>query len=266
MMNSYSMTQLAASVASAMGAQAPKESGAPIPSAAHLVENACGRKADRVLIYNPDCIGMWLWQKYTELFAPVQSRMQLTLPVATVMPAVTPVCFGTMYTGAMPAVHGIQSYTKPIIRTDSLFDSLPRSGKKVALVAVADSSMALIFQERDIDYYLLPYDNDVTEKAEELIAEDRYDVIVVYNQEYDDMIHDFTPEAPGAMAAVKHHVRDFARLHDAVQEHWGSHDTLVVWAPDHGNHLDWDGHGNHGEFREEDINVIHFYGVVPRHS
>ncbi|NLU24899.1 MAG: hypothetical protein GXW99_09405 [Clostridiales bacterium] len=263
MMNSYSMTQLAASVASAIGAEAPNKSAAPIPAVEHLVENTFGGKADRVLIYNPDCIGLWFWQKYTEMFLPVQYHTQLTVPVATVMPSVTPVCFGTMYTGAMPAVHGIQSYTKPVIKIDSLFDSLTRSGKKVALAAVEGSSMALIFQERNIDYFLLPYDNDVTEKALELIKDDQYDVIVVYNQEYDDMIHDFTPEAPGAMEAARHHIRDFGRLADAVDEYWTKHDTLLVWASDHGNHVDWDGHGNHGEYREEDINVVHFYGAIP---
>ena len=47
--------------------------------------------------------------------------------------------------------------------------------------------MAKIFLGRDIDYYLLPDDAAVTEKGLELVKEDRYDLIVVYNQEYDDM-------------------------------------------------------------------------------
>lgn len=266
MMNSYSMTQLAASVAGALQAEAPREAAPSIPAVDQLVARTLGGKADRVLIYNPDCIGHWFWQKYTELFLPVQAHTQLAVPVATVMPSVTPVCFGTMYTGAMPEVHGIRAYAKPVIRIDSLFDSLRRSGKKIALVAVANSSMAKIFAERDIDYYILEDDAAVTDKALELIAEDRYDLISVYNQEYDDMIHEHTPEAPEAMAAAKHHIRDFDRLATAVEAHWGVHDSLVVWASDHGNHVDWDGHGNHGEFREGDINVIHFYGTVPKHG
>ena len=45
---------------------------------------------------------------------------------------------------------------------------------------------------------------------------------------------------------------------------WSDSDSLVVWATDHGVHTDWDGHGNHGEFREEDINVMHFYGAYPK--
>lgn len=263
MMNSYSMTQLAASVAKALGAEAPKKSGPAMPAVEQLVHDAFHKPADRVLIYNPDCIGMWFWQKYTEMFLPVQRNTQLALPIAAVMPTVTPVCFGTMYTGLMPALHGIRAYEKPVITADSLFDSLVRSKKRVALVAVADSSMAKIFLQREIDYYLLPDDAAVTTQALALVEEDQYDLIAVYNQEYDDSIHKTAPEAPRAMKAAEHHIRDFERLAEAIRQHWSAHDTLLVWAPDHGNHEDWDGHGNHGEYRDDDMNVMHFYGVFP---
>ena len=264
MMNSISMTQLAASITGAMGVEPPKEANHGIDQVAALVQNTFGKKADKVMIYNPDCISMWMYQKHTDLFAPVMAATQLTVPVATVMPSVTPVCFGTMYTGAMPAVHGIQSYTKPQITIDSLFDALHRAGKKVALVTVENSSMDLIFRGREIDYYPMPYDGEATKKGLELIKEDRYDVVVVYNQEYDDMIHDTQPESVESMAALKKHVASFAELTNAVRQYWGDHDSLVVWATDHGVHTDWDGHGNHGEFREDDINVMHFYGAYPK--
>lgn len=265
MFNSISMTQMAATIANAMGAEAPKQADRSIPMVDAFVEHTLGsKKAERVLIYNPDCVGMWLYQKYTELFIPVTNATQLAVPVATVNPSWTPVCFGTMYTGVLPEVHGIQGYAKPVITVDSLFDSLPRSGKKVALVAVTNSSMSMIFQNRNIDYYLTPYDDSATEKGLELIAEDKYDLVVVYNQEYDDMIHETTPESPRAMDALKHHIRDFDRLTSAVREHWSGYDTLVCWATDHGNHVDWRGHGTHGEYRPGDINVMHFYGIYPK--
>ena len=170
MFNSISMTQMAATIANAIGAEAPKQADRSIPMVDAFVEKTLGgKKVDRVLIYNPDCVGMWLFQKYTDLFIPVVTNTQLTVPVATVNPSWTPVCFGTMYTGVLPEVHGIQGYAKPVITVDSLFDSLPRSGKKVALVAVTNSSMAMIFQNRDVDYYLMPYDDSATNKALELI-------------------------------------------------------------------------------------------------
>ena len=48
---------------------------------------------------------------------------------------------------------------------------------------------------------------------------------------------------------------------NTISQDW---DSMVGWATDHGVHTDWDGYGNHGEFREEDINVMHFYGVYPK--
>ena len=58
-------------------------------------------------------------------------------------------------------------------------------------------------------------------------------MVVVYNQEYDDMIHDTVPESPQAMAAVDHHIEAFTRLTAAVREHWADSNSLVVWATDH---------------------------------
>ena len=74
MFNSYSMTQFAATIANAMGAEAPNQADRSISMVDKFVENTLGgKKAERVLIYNPDCVGMWLWQKYTEMFIPVVS-------------------------------------------------------------------------------------------------------------------------------------------------------------------------------------------------
>ena len=164
MKNAVSMTQFAATMAASMGISAPKAAGAPFPLFGEAMKQQDVSTAKRVLIYNPDAVGMWLFQKYTNWFAPVLRHTQLGVPVCTVMPSVTPVCFGTMYTGVEPAVHGIQKYEKHLLKQESLFDCLAAAGKKTALVAVADSSMAVLFQEREgIDYYILPYDGEVTD-------------------------------------------------------------------------------------------------------
>ena len=251
MYNAISMTRMASTIAYAMGAEAPRQADPAIPLVNDMVDQMLhGGKADRVLIYNPDCVGLWMYQKYTEDLAPVLHATQLALPIATVSPSWTPVCFGSMYTGVSPDVHGIKGYVKPVITVDSLFDSLPRSGKNVALVTVENSSMAMVYLNRD--------------KALQLIEEDRYDLIVVYNQEYDDMIHRTQPESPESMAAFHHHIDAFDRLTKSVKEHWTDHDTMVVWASDHGNHLNEQGHGTHGEDCPRDINVMHYYGIYPK--
>lgn len=260
MKNSISMTQFAATIADAMQAEAPKSSAAPITLVQDLIARG-GKKPDRVLIYNPDAIGMWLFQKYTARFAPVLCRTSLCVPVCTVLPSVTPVCFGTMYTGAMPAEHGIQKYEKKLISTDSLFDSMIRAGKKVAIVAVKGSSMEAIFAGKALDYYILPYDQEVNQKALELIAQDSYDLIAVYNQEYDDVMHRTCPESETALAAMEHHIEAFAALTDAVQKEWAHHNTLVCWATDHGIHTNSEGFGTHGDDIDDDLNVLHFFGM-----
>jgi len=188
----------------------------------------------------------------------------LALPMSVVMPAVTPVNFGTMYTGAMPSVHGIESYVKPIITIDTFFDALVRAGKKIAFVVLDDSSMAMIFKGRAIDYFVMPTDDAAAEKGLELIAADEYDVVLVYGMGYDDVIHVSTPDSPEALAAFHKHITHFDLLCKQVKNHWQSHNTLICFATDHGNHLNWDGYGTHGEYRPEDINVMHFYGAVPK--
>lgn len=267
MFNSYSLTQMVASLSRAMGVVPPKQADKSIPLVDAFVDSVMGNeRVDRILVYNPDCIGHWHLQKYPDMFIPVLTNTQLTVPIATVSPAWTPICFGSMYTGVSPLVHGILKYEKPVIKVDSLFDSMPRAGKKVANVAVDNSSMAMIFLERPVDYYIEPYDGEVVDKALQLIKEDKYDVMTVYNQEYDDMIHRTTPESTVALNAIKHHVEAFAKLVNAVKENWKDHNTLVVFAPDHGNHYDCFGHGNHGEFRDEDVNINHFYGIIKKQN
>ena len=91
-------------------------------------EKLQGRKADRILMYNPDAIAQWIYEKYPNFLQEVTDNTELNLPLCTVMPSVTPVCFGTMYTGAQPAVHGIRKYEKPVVRTDTVFDALIRAG------------------------------------------------------------------------------------------------------------------------------------------
>lgn len=262
MNNAISMTQFAATMAASMGIPAPKAGGAPFSMLGETMKHQGLSTAKRVLIYNPDAVGMWLFQKYTTWFAPVLRHTQLGVPIRTVMPSVTPVCFGTMYTGVEPAVHGIQKYEKHLLKQESLFDCLAAAGKKTALVAVADSSMAVLFQEREgIDYYILPYDGEVTDKAVALIQEGSYEVVVVYNQEYDDAMHRTFPESEESLQALKNHIAAFDRLCTAAEESWDTEDSLVVWATDHGIHTNENGHGAHGSDLEEDLNVMHFFGA-----
>ena len=49
-----------------------------------------------------------------------------------------------------------------------------------------------------------------------------------------------------------------------IAEHWGKHNTLMGFAMDHGCH-EIDGNcGSHGLDTDEDLNITHFYKVLPK--
>ncbi len=263
--NSISICHIAASIARALGARPPEHAAKPLNALSTLLKKGCGcETADRVLMYNPDAIAMWLFQKYTDYFLPVLEHTQLALPLRTVMPSVTPVCFGSLYTGAMPHVHGIQEYVKPVIKIDSLFDTVLRSGKRAAIVAVGKASMSNIYLERDMDYYICGNNAEVNEKALDLIREDRHDLLVVYNGNYDSASHKTYPESELALNALKDNINTFAGFAEAVDKYWKRHNVLLGFATDHGTHKSEEGNGAHGSDLPEDLNIMHFYGVKPK--
>lgn len=56
-------------------------------------------------------------------------------------------------------------------------------------MAVKDCCIDLIFRGRVIYYYTEEYDSEVNARTLELIEKKDYDLIVAYNQEYDDVMH-----------------------------------------------------------------------------
>jgi predicted AlkP superfamily pyrophosphatase or phosphodiesterase len=166
-----------------------------------------------------------------------------------------------MYTGAQPAVHGIQSYTKPVITLDSIFDALLRAGKKPVLLSYGNSSLSKIFLERDMDYFIYDTIAEVNAKAVQLILEDNYDFIAVYNGDYDAVMHKNGPEHPLSLAALRGNSQCFAMFDTLIQSHWQQHNTLVGFAMDHGCHEIDGGCGSHGLDMEEDLNIVHLYKI-----
>lgn len=263
--NSLSITGIAAALCHAMNAQAPEQAAPPIQSLENLVfDRTHGKGADRLFMYNPDAIGLWLYQKYTEKFDPVLRHTQLNIPLCTVMPSVTPVCFGSLYTGAQPEAHGIRRYEKPVIRIDTVFDALIRAGKRIAVLADTTSSIAKIFLERDMDYFIYDTIEEIDSKAQELIEEDKHDVIVVYHANYDSTMHKNGTEADVSLQALDKNIAAFDAFCRAIKAHWQQHNTLVGFAMDHGCHDIDGGCGSHGLDMAEDLNIMHFYGVFPQ--
>ena len=260
MKNNLSLDTLCASLSYAMGIEKPETSQPSAEILTNYIDEAFqGEKADRVFMYNPDAIAQWVYEKYPQLMTEAVNRTELRVPFCTVMPSVTPVCFGTMYTGAQPSVHGIQSYTKPVIRTDSVFDALIRSGKKAVIIAEDNCSLAKIFLERNMDYFIYDTIEEVNAKAAEVILSDEYDFIVVYNGNYDSVMHKYGPESTEALSELRANVEAFAMFSAMIEKHWTNHNTLVGFAMDHGCH-EIDGKcGSHGLDMDEDLNIVHLY-------
>ena len=269
--NPTSLDTLCAALCYAMGVDAPRQAAPANKTLTDYVDTALqGKKADRILMFNPDAIGQWIYEKYPQLLKEVNLHTELAVPFATVMPSVTPVCFGTMYTGAQPQVHGIQSYTKPVIAIDTIFDAMVRAGKKCAIVAAPAASLARIFLERDIDYIAPPSGDSVLAEATRLILEDKHDLIVVYCGNYDHSSHYNGPEDIATLGELRANSRAFDQLTYAVRTYWKQHNTLMGFAMDHGCHscdkYGTDGThylGTHGEYIPEDINILHRYKIWP---
>ncbi len=260
-----SLDTLCAAYAYAMGLEPPKEAAPANPELTEYADKALGgRKADRVFLYNPDAIALWIWEKYAPLLKNVEDRTALSVELCSVMPSVTPVCFGTLYTGAQPEVHGIRKYIKPVITVDTLFDALIRAGKRPVIVAEENSSLDRIFREREMDYFSFPTVAGVNEKAAQLIREDQYDLYVIYNGDYDSIMHKFGPESPEALAALKANASAYTEFDRLIRQHWTGHDTLLGFAMDHGCHEIDGGSGSHGLDMEEDLHIRHRYQAVPR--
>lgn len=264
MLNEKSLDSLCAALAYAMGIDAPEcAAAADERLCAYVDEKFEGKKADRILMYNPDAIAQWVSEKYAQLLTVATDNSELSLPYQTVMPSVTPVCFGTMYTGAQPAVHGIQKYEKPVIKIDTIFDALIRAGKKVAIIGSEKCSISNIFLERELDYFKMASCEAVNAKAAELILKDEHDFIVVYNGNYDARMHKFGPEGIEALSELRANAHAFGVISNMVNEHWKNHNTLVGFAMDHGCHEIDGGCGSHGLDMEEDLNIVHLYKAYP---
>ncbi|MGQ0720786.1 MAG: hypothetical protein ACT4PE_04325 [Candidatus Eiseniibacteriota bacterium] len=261
---SSTIASLAPTVARLFGAAPPGLAGEP-PLAAVLDGRERvmrGEPIERCLVFCPDALGAGIWGRCPELAGSVTKHAGLCVLLSSVLPPRTPVCFASMFTGGQPEQHGIRTYERPVLTCDTLFDALARVGRRTAIVAVERSSIDLIFRGRDIDYWSERYDAEVLERAITVVGDDRHDLVVVYQQEYDDRLHETEPFSEACLRAVERHVGAFVTLAETVSRAWRRHHRAVVFAPDHGAHFDpQTGRGDHGLDIAEDMEVSHWYGL-----
>ena len=268
--NKYPLTKTAATIADLFGVERPEMAEEPFEFVEEAVRDLCREPFDRLFIQNPDCMAQWMMDKYPDAMYPVLKHTQVTVPVHSVMPSVTPVNFGSIYTGVMPEVHGITEYRKPVITTDSLFDALIRAGKRVAILGAKGCSMSNIWLERDMDYFVIDNEGERAEKVRDLIVEDRHDVIVCWTGKYDTYDHKYGPEDPHSVEAFYQQARLFDYFAENIKRNWTNHNTLLGFISDHGCHAcepteqNHNHKGDHGTDSPLDLNVVHYYGVAGR--
>ncbi len=258
------IASLAPTVARLFAAGAPAlASEPPIGSVLDLHQRVLGSQPiERALVFCPDALGVNIWRAGPPHGESIEEFAGLRIPLLSVVPPKTPVCFASIFTGGRPIDHGIVKPERRVLTGDTLFDVLLRARKRIAIVAVAGSSVDRLFRDRPLDYFPEPYDGEVAEHAISLIGQDRHDLVVAYQQEFDDFLHRNDPFSEGGRQAVARHVRHFTTLARAARQAWKEHPHAIVFAPDHGAHVDpATGRGDHGLEIPDDMQLFHWYGI-----
>lgn len=258
--NSLRITQTAATVAALMGFSMPTSADEPNGMVLDAARARLGdRPVQRALLYNPDAIALWLYQKYTPLFAETVRNACMALPVRSVMPTVTPVCFASMYTGLEPEAHGIRSYVKPVLQVPTLFDAAIDAGRRPIIISTEGDSISKIFLNRKMDYLFCKTPDDCNAHALDVLRRNEHDLVVVYNGNYDAQMHRTGPESREALAQLRHNTVNFEILSRHARQAWAGMTAMAAFLPDHGCHEIDGGLGSHGLDMPEDLNIVHFY-------
>ncbi len=252
------ITRIAATITTLLGIESHAEAAEPIHEVLTAAKAKFGTEGcDRVFMYNPDAIAAWVCQKYGDDVAGMD--VDLTLPMLSMVPSETVVCFSSMYTGMMPARHGIVKHVsvKPVLTVDTVFDDMIRQGKKTAIVSTTGDTISKVFLNRRMDYFIYDTIAECNAKALSLIEEDEYDLIVLYNGNFDATMHRFGAESTEALQALRDNIAVFGELQAAIRKYWAEHRTALAFAPDHGCH-----DRSHGSDLPSDVNILHFYSFI----
>ncbi len=258
-MSGCSITSVARTILEVFGPAADGLEPAAAPADARVTARAPAGGVKKLLVYAPDAIGRLMVEELPAEFGALAAAGCFKVPVQSVYPPKTPVCFASMFSGLAPEGHGIRKYEKPVLACRTIFDALPARGVRTAIAAVKDSSIDLIFRGRRVDYFSGRDDGEVTRLALGLIEEGQHDCLLAYHQRYDDILHASDPWNAAALEAVKEHLLAFGELTGAFDKKWSGLPRAALFAPDHGAHTGPDGRGTHGDNIPDEMDVAHFW-------
>lgn len=262
----YSIGDLTPTICDLFGIPEPEACGAV--AVAPVVDQAArvmGEKSvERIVLFCCDAMGEHQRDHFPEVFARIEKTAPFRIPSVSVMPSVTPVCYGTIFTGASPSVHGIQKYEKPVLEVDTLFDAVARAGKNTAIISSNTCSIDMIFRRRDVDYFSFRTDQQSFDCTLELIEKNQYDLIICYMGGYDTSQHKSGCFSPESTRQTEIAADRFEQLAAAMDQNYKNQNHVLVFVPDHGGHLVSENEGTHGFNIPEDMLVSHYYRLRPK--
>ena len=263
----YSIGDLTPTLCALWGIREPAACGgktiAPVLDQADKLMDGLG-KVEKTVLFCADALGNAQKEYYTEAFEKIRKVAGFEIKSTAVMPSVTPVCFGTIFSGAAPCVHGIMKYEKPVLSVETLFDVFAESGKNVAIIAVNECSIDKIFRQRKVDYYSVRTDEQSFQLARRFIADDTYDLILCYMIGYDAEMHKTGPFSETAAAQAKLAAERFSQFSEDMETYWKKYNRVLSFVVDHGGHSVDEQHGGHGENIPEDMIVNHYYRICEK--
>jgi len=269
----YSIADLTPTVCHLFGVPEPEGcGGAVIPEIADQADKLMGGegKTERAVLFCADALGEAQRQHFPDDFARIEKIAGFRIQSVSVIPSVTPVCYGSIFTGASPSVHEIRKYEKPVIQIETLFDVFAKAGKNVAVLSVNGCSIDRIFRNRQVDYYsyhtsrageYTGADRKALDQTLEFIRKDEYDLLVCYMTNYDHQMHLHGPYSAEAAEQANLAAERFEELKEEMDRNWKKYNRALVFVPDHGGHYTDETHGGHGSELPDDMIVNHYYRI-----
>jgi predicted AlkP superfamily pyrophosphatase or phosphodiesterase len=258
-----SIGDLTPTICAAFNVEEPSSCGAVAiaPIVDQIARTMGEGKMEKAVLFCCDAMGEHQRDHFPEVFNRIEKVAPFRIPSVAVMPSVTPVCYGTIFTGAAPCVHGIQKYEKPVLKVETLFDVMAKANKNVAIVAYNNCSIDTIFRLRNVDYYSFRTDAQSFNCTLELIEKNQYDLIISYMTDYDAKQHKtgcFSKEATQQAYLATDRFEELSR---AIDTYYKDKNRMLVFVPDHGGHLVEKNCGTHGFDIPEDMLVSHYYSL-----
>jgi len=232
-------------------------------------------KIEKAFLFHADAIPSYVVEKYPDIFAKVRENSTVEIGFNSVMPSITPCCFGAMFSGAYPENNGIPEYAVPILsdelvqpalKVKTLVDVFTENGLKVALVTCANGCIASMLYGRGADMYIIEGDDDkkMFEKAIELFENNEHDVIMLYQLSYDYKMHECGPESGEALNVLAEITDRYAAVCEKARSVWEGKNYLTDFNTDHGCHSnppEYEKKGDHGKDIPEDMELVWFFGT-----